>query len=145
MLNRMAKPRSTNKGERNQILTPIAAVVYIDLDERAANHNTSISQLSADLLAIATGHPALVRELHQRALLPTAPMLVPTAPMAIADNGTSRRTKIRVPAPVYADIRECAAKHATDAGQIAADLLAIATGHHDAVRHLNREVLLLAM
>ena len=38
-----------------------------------------------------------------------------------------------------------ATKYATDAGQIAADLLAITTGHFEAVRHLDGEVLLLAM
>lgn len=37
-----------------------------------------------------------------------------------------------------------ATKYAT-AGQIAADLLAITTGHFEAVRHLDEEELLLAM
>lgn len=143
----MAQSRSTHKGARDQVLAPIAAVVYTDLEARAADHGTSLSQLSADLLAIATGYPALARDVHQAALLPAAP--TPAAPIrgraAEAPNDGSRPTKFRVPSPVYAVLRECAARHSIAAGSAAADLLAIATGHAEAVRHLDREVLLLAM
>jgi hypothetical protein len=147
MLNRMAQSRRTYKGERDQILAPIASVVYTDLDHCAAHHKTSISQLAADLLAIATSHAELVRELHQATLLPahSASSADVAARIANPHSDICRRTKLRVPRPVYADIRESAAKYATDAGQIAADLLAIATGHFEAVRHLNRKELLLAM
>jgi hypothetical protein len=140
----MAHSRSTHKGERDQILAPIAAVVYTDLHNCAAHHNTSISQLAADLLAIATSHPELVRELHQGVLVSAAG---PTGARKTHPRNDihSRRTKLRVPRPVYVDIRQRAVKYATDAGQIAADLLAISTGHFEAVRHLDREELLLAM
>lgn len=142
MLSHMAHSRRTYKGERDQILAPIAPVVYADLEERATDHETSISQLAADLLAIATSHSELVRELHQTVLLPSLPI---AARNSNSPNEICRRTKLRVPRPVYAHIRERAVKYATDAGQIAADLLAIATGHFHAVRHLDREELLLAM
>ena len=142
----MAQSRSTHKGARDQVLAPIAAVVYTDLEARAANHGTSLSQLSADLLAIATGYPALAREIHQAALLPAAPSPAPSSGQPDeAHNDGSRPTKLRVPSQVYAVLRNCAARHSIAAGSAAADLLAIATGHPEAVRHLDREVLLLAM
>ena len=140
----MAQSRSTHKGDRAQIMVPIAAAVYAELDRRAAHHRTSISQLSADLLAITTGHPTLARELHKAELLS---LTTTSPPVNHVDQNMIRRTNFRIPRPVYADIRQRAAAHATDAGQIAADLLAISTGHHGAVRLLdrNREVLPLAM
>ncbi|ETZ36171.1 hypothetical protein [Mycobacterium intracellulare] len=142
----MAQSRSTHKGARDQVLAPIAAVVYTDLEARAADHGTSLSQLSADLLAIATGYPALARDVHQAALLPAAPTPAPSGgrPTAARDDG-SRPTKLRVPSQVYAVLRDCAARHSIAAGSAAADLLAIATGRTEAVRHLDREVLLLAI
>ncbi|WP_235215781.1 MULTISPECIES: hypothetical protein [Mycobacterium] len=141
----MAHSRRTYKGDRGQVLAPIAAVVYSDLDERAISHSTSISQLCSDLLAIATGHPELARELPQTALLPTPPMCASSAPIAAADSEGCRDTKMRVPMPVYNEIRRRAVEHSTTAGQAAADLLAIVTGHFDAVRQLDEEVLQLAM
>lgn len=142
----MTQSRSTHKGARDQVLAPIAAVVYTDLEARAANHGTSLSQLSSDLLAIATGYPALARDVHQAALLPVAPAPAPSGgrPTEARDDG-SRPTKLRVPSQVYAVLRGCAARHSIAAGLAAADLLAIATGHTEAVRHLDREVLLLAI
>jgi hypothetical protein len=139
----MTQSRSTHKGARDQVLAPISAAVYSELEIRAANHGTSLSQLSADLLAIATGHPALARDVHQAALLPAATGAdrSTTEPQ----NGGNRPTKLRVPSPVYAVLRDCAARHSIAAGSAAADLLAVATGHTEAVRHLDREVLLLAM
>lgn len=138
----MAQSRSTHKGDRAQIMVPIAGIVYAELSRLAAHYNTSVSQLSADLLAEATGHPDLVREVHQGALLPTQ---IPT--QAHHERNDVRRTNFRIPRPVYADIRHAAAQRAAEAGQIAADLLAIATGHPDAVGRLStdREVLPLAM
>jgi hypothetical protein len=140
MISRMTQSRSTHKGARDQVLAPIAAVVYSELETRAADHGTSLSQLSADLLAIATGYPALARDVHQAALLPAADRGA-TEPQ---DSG-NRPTKLRVPSPVYAVLRDCAARHSIAAGSAAADLLAIATGRTEAIRHLDREVLLLAM
>jgi hypothetical protein len=145
-ITRMAQSRSTHKGARDQVLAPIAAVVYTDLEARAANHGTSLSQLSADLLAVVTGYPALARDVYQTALLPVSPPLAPSARRRTeAHSQDSRPTKLRVPSPVYAAIRDCAARHSIAAGTAAAELLAIATGHPEAVRHLDREVLLLAM
>jgi hypothetical protein len=146
MITPMAQSRSTHKGARDQVLAPIAAIVYVDLESRAANHDTSLSQLSADLLAIATGYPALARDVHQAVLLPALPAPVPGCGRGTeAHNGGTRPTKLRVPSPVYAVLRDCAARHSIAAGSAAADLLAIATGHAEAVCHLHREVLLLAM
>lgn len=139
----MTQSRSTHKGARDQVLAPIAAAVYAELEVRAADHGTSLSQLSADLLAIATGYPALARDVHQAALLPAKPVADRAA--TEPQNGGTRSTKLRVPSPVYAVLRVCAARHSIAAGSAAADLLAIATGHTEAVRHLDREVLLLAM
>ncbi|MDX1893402.1 hypothetical protein [Mycolicibacterium sp. 050158] len=142
----MAQSRSTHKGARNQVLAPIAAVVYTELEAQAADHCTSLSQLSADLLAIATGYPELARDVNQAVLLPATPK--PSADgghVTDEHSRASRPTKLRVPSPVYAVLRGCAARHSIAAGSAAADLLAIATGRLDAVNHLDQEVLLLAM
>ena len=144
MITPMTQSRSTHKGARDQVLAPIDAAVYSELEIRAANHGTSLSQLSADLLAIATGYPALARDVQQAALLPAADR----ADRSVTEpphSGSNRPTKLRVPSPVYAVLRDCAARHSIAAGSAAADLLAIATGHTEAIRHLDREVLLLAM
>lgn len=61
----MAQP---HKGDREQIKVRAAAVVYARLREMAIERNTSVSQLSADLLAIAVGRPEAVRELDQEVL-----------------------------------------------------------------------------
>lgn len=62
---RMAQP---HKGDREQIKVRAAAVVYARLREMAAERGTSVSQLSADLLAIAVGHPEAVLELNKEVL-----------------------------------------------------------------------------
>ena len=64
----MAQP---HKGDREQIKLRAPAVVYTRLRQMAAERGTSVSQLSADLLAIAVGHPEAVRELD-REVLPLA-------------------------------------------------------------------------
>lgn len=61
----MAQP---HKGQREQIKVRAAAPVYARLREMAAERGTSVSQLSADLLAIAVGHPEAVRELDKEVL-----------------------------------------------------------------------------
>lgn len=61
----MAQP---HKGDREQIKVRAAAEVYARLREMAAERNISLSQLSADLLAIAVGHPEAVRELDKEVL-----------------------------------------------------------------------------
>ena len=61
----MAQP---HKGDREQIKVRAAAVVYARLREMAAQRSTSVSQLSADLLAIAVGYPEAVRELDKEVL-----------------------------------------------------------------------------
>jgi len=140
----MAQSRSTHKGDRAQIMVPLTGVVYADLGRRAADHGTTINQLAADLLAHASGHPDLVREVHQTALLPSPR---PAQPHHQQECEAIRRTNFRIPRAVYIDIRLMAGDRARDAGQVAADLLAIATGHCEAVPQLdtNREVLPLAM
>jgi hypothetical protein len=61
----MAQP---HKGDREQIKVRAPAVVYARLREIAAQRGTSISQISADLLSIAVGHPEAVRELDKEVL-----------------------------------------------------------------------------
>ncbi|HNO87787.1 MAG: toxin-antitoxin system [Mycobacterium sp.] len=61
----MAQP---HKGDREQIKLRAPAVVYTRLRQMAAERGTSVSQLSADLLAIAVGHPEAVRELDKEVL-----------------------------------------------------------------------------
>jgi predicted HicB family RNase H-like nuclease len=66
----MAQP---HKGDREQIKVRAAAVVYARLREMAAERGTSVSQLAADFLALAVGHPEAVRELNRdREVLPLA-------------------------------------------------------------------------
>lgn len=61
----MAQP---HKGQREQIKVRADASVYVRLREMAAERGTSVSQLSADLLAIAVGRPEAVRELDKEVL-----------------------------------------------------------------------------
>lgn len=61
----MAQP---HKGPREQIKVRADASVYARLREMAAERGTSVSQLSADLLAIAVGRPEAVRELDKEVL-----------------------------------------------------------------------------
>jgi hypothetical protein len=61
----MAQP---HKGDREQIKVRAAAIVYARLREMAAERGTSISQISADLLALAVGHPEAVRELDKEVM-----------------------------------------------------------------------------
>ena len=61
----MAQP---HKGPREQIKVRADASVYALLREMPAERGTSVSQLSADLLAIAVGHPEAVRELDKEVL-----------------------------------------------------------------------------
>ncbi len=50
----------------------VPQAVYADLREQAARHGTKPGPLSADLLAIATGHPELVGQFFDREVLPLA-------------------------------------------------------------------------
>ncbi|WP_234790297.1 hypothetical protein [Mycolicibacterium mucogenicum] len=124
-------------------MAPIAAIVYASIQELAEVHATNVNQASADLLAAKTGHPDLVRVIHQTALL--------TVEMSrdISTSGDIRPTKLNIPQAAYDDIKHLAAANSTHAGAIAADLLALATGHPDQVRVLTdmntAEVLPLAM
>lgn len=135
--------RSTHKGPRAQVMAPIAAVVYASIQELAEVHATNVNQAAADLLAARTGHPDLVRVIHQAALLTVE------VSRAISTSGDVRPTKLNIPQAAYDDIKHLAAANSTHAGAIAADLLALATGHADQVRVLtdanSAEVLPLAM
>ncbi len=136
--------RSTHKGPRAQVMAPMAAVVYASIQELAEVHATTITQAAGDLLAARTGHPDLVRVIHQAALLTVG---------AAQDFSTLaaevRRVNLNIPRAAYDDIKHLAAANSASAGQIAADLLALATGHPDQIRVLNTansvEVLPLAM
>jgi hypothetical protein len=61
----MAQP---HKGDREQIKVRAAATVYARLREMAAERHSSVSQISADLLALAVGHPEAVRELDKEVM-----------------------------------------------------------------------------
>lgn len=136
--------RSTHKGPRAQVSAPVTAVVYASIQKLAEIHATGFSQAAADLLALATGHPDLVRVIHQGALLPDA-----VTGDIISVPAETHLVGPRVPLAAYEDIKHLAADNNVSAGQIAADLLALATGHPGQVRVLNTatnaEVLPLAM
>jgi hypothetical protein len=48
-------------GKQVRIVAPITELVYADLRRRSAAQNTTVGRLSADLLALATGHPGLIQ------------------------------------------------------------------------------------
>ena len=52
--------------------------------------------------------------------------------------GTRLRTEVAVPGPVSTAIHDCAAQNGCIAEQAAADLLAVATGRLEGVRHLGQ-------
>ena len=131
----MAKSRRTHKGEREQLVPALANVVYTEIASQAADHSTSVSQLAADLLSIATGHPELVRDLRQTILPEPRTNSSSNGP---SHNGKLRNTKVRVPRAVYDYLRQLAAAHGSDAGAVSADLLSIATGHPELARELHQ-------
>ena len=135
--------RSTHKGPRAQVFVPLAAVVYASIEKLAEVHATNVNQAASDLLAASTGHPDLVRVIHQAALLTVE------ASRDTATPSDDRPTKFTIPQAAYDDIKHLAAANNSHAGPVAADLLALATGHVDEVRVLNTansaEVLPLAM
>lgn len=62
----MAPP---SKGTRTRIVTRVPDPVRIELERQQREAGvSSFSQFLADLLAVHTGHPALVAELDQKAL-----------------------------------------------------------------------------
>ena len=66
----MHRPR---KGDRVELLTRPERVVSDKIKHLAAGHGMSVSQYVADLLAVHTGFPELVRELdHHKEVLPLA-------------------------------------------------------------------------
>jgi hypothetical protein len=142
MLSSMAQSRNTHKGPREQVLPQLAELVYTELVSLAADHNTDVGQAGADLLSITTGHPELVRRLHQTVVLPHSRV---ASSNSHPYTGKTRPTKIRVPQTVYVYLRNLAAKRGVKAGPLSADLLAIATGHPELVRELDKEVMPLAM
>lgn len=139
----MAQP---HKGAREQILAPVPEAVATLLRQIQVEHAiSSASQLAADLLAIAVGHPELVRELdHQQIMRIPAPNLSSTGKSKVR-NASRERIKVRVAELVASRLRALAADHATNPSQVTADLLAIAVGHPELVRDLHKEVMPLAM
>lgn len=70
---RVMAQRKTHKGERGQISTRPALVVYEAVKSKAAELGIPMGQYVADVLAEHTGHPELVRELNkEREVLPLA-------------------------------------------------------------------------
>ncbi|MBU8820678.1 MAG: toxin-antitoxin system [Mycobacterium sp.] len=61
----MARTRSTNKGDRAQIMARPDRLVYEIVKEECAERGIPMGQYVADVLAIHTGHPELVRELNK--------------------------------------------------------------------------------
>lgn len=142
MIAAMAQSRRTHKGERDQLLPPLSDVVYSRIAALKAAHNTSFSQIAADLLCIVTGHPDLVRDLRQTVI---PELRLSASPANRASHKGTRNVKVRVPRVVYVDICHLATEHRTEPRHISADLLAIAAGHPELVRHLSEEVLQLAI
>jgi hypothetical protein len=135
--------RASKSAEQERIVIPITELVYADLRRHAAEQRITVNRLSADLLAMTTGRPGLVRKLDPATLgLPALLARAIDVRIPHRDIGTRIRTEIDVAAPVYAETGEYAVKHAADTGRIAADLLALATGHPEVMRHLDRADLL---
>lgn len=135
----MAQP---HKGAREQILAPVAELVVDHLGRMKLEYgSSSVSQIAADLLALAVNQPGAVRELDQQVLSVREPIVSDTK----AHNGSRTYIKVRVPEIVAVCLRKLAAEHNTNPSQACADLLAIAVGHPELVRELHEEVMPLAM
>jgi hypothetical protein len=142
MLASMAQP---HKGDRHQILAPVAQVVAARLRCIRLEHCiSSVSQLSADLLAIAVGQPELARELHQQ-VLPVLAAAEASVGKAKACSASREHIKVRAVDVVARRLRNMAIDHDTNLSQVTADLLAIAVGCPELVHDLHREVMPLAM
>lgn len=139
----MAQP---HKGPREQIQCPVRVEVHTELQRRVtAGEASSVSQLGADLLAIAVGRPDLVLELDHDEALPLQMAQARAAESAQPAPGQVKYIKCRAHEDVYAEVKRRAAAAASSASQLAADLLAIAVDRPDLARDLGREELLLAM
>lgn len=131
--------RTAKAGERYPIHAPVAEIVYADLRRRSAVHDTTVSRLAADLIAIIAGHPELACEFDPVTVcLPSRLADVISLPGVQPAMGTRIRTEVFIPGPVYTVICDCATQNACGAEHVAADLLAIATGHPEGVRHLGQ-------
>jgi hypothetical protein len=131
--------RTAQPGERYPIQTPVAEIVYADLRRRSAVHDTTVSRLAADLIAIIAGHPELACKFGPVTVcLPCRLAAVISRPGVQPARGTRIRTEVFIPGPVYTVICGCATRNACSVEHIAADLLAIATGHAEGVRHLGQ-------
>ncbi len=64
----MARTRSTNKGDRAQIMARPDRLVYEIVKQECAERGISMGQYVADVLAAHVGHPELVRELDKEVL-----------------------------------------------------------------------------
>ncbi len=64
----MAQTRSTNKGDRAQIMARPDRAVYDIVRHEAAARGIPMGQYVADVLAIHVGRPELVRELDKEVL-----------------------------------------------------------------------------
>lgn len=65
--------RSTHKGDRGQISTRPARIVYETVKAEAAELGIPMGQFVADVLAVYTDHPELVRDLNRaKEVLPLA-------------------------------------------------------------------------
>ncbi len=125
------------------VRVPISEMAYADLRQRAGEMKTSVGRLSAELLAVVTGQPAMVRQLGPETFCLRAELTrALDLPVAHSCVGPRIVTDIRIPRPVYAELRGWAAGRSFDEGQVAADLLAIAVSQPWAVHHLDRQDLL---
>lgn len=119
------------------INVPIDELVYADLRGRAVEQETTISRLAADLLTVVTGYRKLVSDLPpaERCPLPQLRRAI-NRPNVRWRTGTRIVTQLWVPRAVYRVI--CSVKPGCDTALVAADLLAVATGRPELIRHLDR-------
>lgn len=131
----MAQP---HKGEREQIKCHMHVEVCTVLKSRfAAGEASSVSQLCADLLAMAVGLPGAVMELDQGGMLPLT--VVPQPAGTAPGPDVWQKFKFRVHVAVHAELkRRVAAGAASTVSKLAADLLAVAVDRPDLVRELGR-------
>ncbi|WP_292981259.1 hypothetical protein [Mycobacterium sp.] len=105
----------------------------------AADNNSTVSQVVADVMAEAAGYPELVLEIRLKALpatssLPARPTDAP--PPLSARSGLYTR----LPRPVQEWTQKVAADNNSTVSQVVADIMAIAAGYPELVLELGQEV-----
>lgn len=150
---RRRRPRAgrPSKGDRVPTWAQLPAVVWAWVHDEANAYDTSISQIVADIVCLASGHNELVRDLNRTRKDDLALPLLQTSDTACqVAGGSSDPVDImtRLPVPAWEWVDAQAEQHSTSLKQIVSDVVCRASGHHDLVRALDMaapEVLPLAI